>query len=73
MKLEYGPNDEIGSEMFVTYCDADHGVVKRTMESPLLDIWSNLVWGLLLGVVNYNLWLYSLPLRQSILLLVQLE
>ena len=25
MKLEYGPNEEIGSEMFVTYCDADHG------------------------------------------------
>ena len=25
MKLEYGLNDEIGSEMFVTYCDADHG------------------------------------------------
>ena len=24
MKLEYGLNDEIGSEMFVTYCDADH-------------------------------------------------
>ena len=25
MKLEYGPDDTIGSEMFVTYSDADHG------------------------------------------------
>jgi hypothetical protein len=25
MKLEYGPDDKIGSEMFVTYSDADHG------------------------------------------------
>ena len=25
MKLEYGPDDSIGSEMFITYSDADHG------------------------------------------------
>src|ERR671929_620035 len=25
MKLEYGPNAELGQERFITYCDADHG------------------------------------------------
>ena len=25
MKLEYGPDESLGLEMFITYSDADHG------------------------------------------------